>query len=76
MYNPNKKAGSAIDSAPIPTPAPPVSSTAKEVLDAELEFAQGQAGKKSFKKTLFGGSLAQNPLGDPGAPMSYKSKLG
>jgi hypothetical protein len=73
-----------IQSAPVPTPAPPVTANAAEVIQAENDFAKENLLKKSVKKTIFagdtggfmpgGGNMQGNAPGQP--PASYKGKLG
>lgn len=72
-----------IQSLPVPTPAPPVTASAAEVVQAEQDTAQQNLMKKSIKKTIFAGDsggFQHGQGGAPGAPISpstgYKGKLG
>ena len=74
----------AIDSLPVPTPAPPVAADAAEVIAAEQDYARQNLLKKSVKKTITpgGGDTGGFTLGEAGYPgmpqggvSSYK-KLG
>jgi len=69
----------AISSAPIPTPAPPVTANSAEVIQAEQDTAQQNLMKKSIKKTIFAGDTGgwQGGAGNPQQPpATFKSKLG
>lgn len=60
-----------IASAPVPTPAPPVTASSAEVVQAEHDLAQQNLIKKSVKKTVFAGdTMGFNPANAnvPGAP--------
>jgi hypothetical protein len=65
----------AIQSAPVPTPAPPVTSSAAEVIQAENDIAKQNLAKKSVKKTIFAGDT-HSMMGGPGmaapAPSTFK----
>ena len=67
-----------IAQAPVPTPAPPVTATAAEVIQAEQDLAQQNLIKKSVKKTIMAGDTggfvpgASNPANAPAAPATYK----
>lgn len=72
-----------IEQAPVPTPSPPVTNTAREVVQAESDFAKENLLKKSIKKTIFAGDTGgfggspNNPFSaSPGAPPPLKGKLG
>ena len=76
-------AAQQIQSAPVPTPAPPVTASSAEVIQAEHDLAQQNLMKKSVKKTIFAGDsggyqLNTNAGGDgsKATPTSYKSRLG
>jgi len=73
--NNGNNAASAIDSAPVPVPAPPVTADSAEVLAAQKDLARQNLLKKSVKKTIFAGDTSTN-MGGPGSPMlppaSYK----
>ncbi len=66
-----------IESAPVPTPAPPVTSTSKEVVEAEQDYARDNLLKKSIKKTILAGDTGGYGATQtgPGTP-SFKTKLG
>ena len=70
----------AIQSAPVPTPAPPVTQNNAAVLQAEHDMAQQNLLKKSVKNTIMagdtGGWTPGNPQGQAGAAAGYKAKLG
>lgn len=70
----------AIQSAPVPLPAPPVTENNKAVLMAEHDVAQSNLMKKSIKNTIkagdTGGFTPQSPLGSGGPATGYKAKLG
>ena len=72
----------AVASAPVPTPAPPVTADDPAVIQAEQDLAQQNLIKKSVAKTILAGDtggynpMAQNVAGQPGATTSYRSKLG
>jgi hypothetical protein len=58
-----------ISSAPTPTPAPPVTSSAAEVVQAEHDYAQQMLLKKSVSKTMFAGDThGFQPGGNNPAP--------
>lgn len=64
----------AINAAPVPIPAPPVTATAPEVLQAEHDVAQANLLKKSIKRTIVAGDtggyspMGQNPANASGGP--------
>ena len=70
-----------IASAPVPTPAPPVTPDDPSVIAAENDLAQQNLIKKSIKRTIYAGDTggyqpgASTP-GQPATVTSYKSKLG
>lgn len=70
--------GSSIASAPVPTPAPPVTSDSAEVIAAQNDYAKETMLKKSFKKTMIAGDTpwapgqGGYPMGPGGEPASYK----
>ncbi len=69
----------AIDSAPIPTPAPPVTPNNQAVLMAEHDMAAQNLLKKSISKTIMAGDTGGYSAGKPNAnPVAtgYKAKLG
>lgn len=57
-----------IQSAPVPTPAPPVTATNAEVVQAEQDVAQQNLLKKSVKKTIYAGDTGAFKVGQPGYP--------
>ena len=73
-----------VAAAPTPTPAPPVTSSQAEVIQAEHDVAQQNLMKKSIKNTVYAGDTGgfkgpgavapQNAAVAPTA--SFKSKLG
>ena len=72
-----------IASAPVPTPAPPVTSQDPAVTQAEHDFAQSNLLKKSVKRTILAGDTGGYMPGggggqgqQPGAQTGYKPKLG
>lgn len=69
---------SAIQSAPVPTPAPPVTASSAEVIQAEQDTAQQNLLKKSVKKTIFAGDTGggMRPGGPGSNPTGFRSKLG
>jgi hypothetical protein len=77
-----KGGAQAIQSAPVPLPAPPVTASSAEVIQAQQDFAQQNLMKKSVKKTIYAGDtggftpgMAGSP-GQPGpAPQTFR-KLG
>ena len=56
-----------IQSLPVPTPAPPVTGSSAEVVQAQQDLAQQNLMKKSIKKTIFAGDTAFQP-GQGGSP--------
>lgn len=69
--------GSQIASAPIPTPAPPVTATNPAVVQAEHDMAQSNLLKKSVKQTMIAGDTGGYQPGASGAaPSTFKAKLG
>ena len=81
-YFGEKASATAIESAPVPTPAPPVTSDAPEVIQAQQDLAQQNLLKKSVKKTMLAGDTggfspsAPNVAGQPPAQTGYKGRLG
>jgi hypothetical protein len=71
-----------IAGAPVPTPAPPVTSNNQAVQQAEQSQAQSNLLKKSVKNTILagdtGGYLPAKPnmAGQPDPITAYKAKLG
>lgn len=71
-----------IESAPVPTPAPPVTPDSQAVVAAELQAQQANAMKKSVQKTILAGDSGMysqkgmNMAGQPSQPTSFKTKLG
>lgn len=69
----------AIQSAPVPTPAPPVTANSAEVVQAEHDLAQQNLLKKSVKNTIkagdTGGFNPANPNlpGAPANPATYRA---
>lgn len=57
-----------IQSAPVPLPAPPVTSTSREVIQAEQDLAQQNLVKKSIKKTILAGDTGGYQPGMAGSP--------
>ena len=78
----NNNAAQAVESAPVPTPAPPVTANDPSVIQAENDQAQATLLKKSVKRTIDAGDTAgfnpKNPniAGAPANPTSFKTKLG
>jgi len=74
--------GNGIASAPVPTPAPPVTADDPAVVQAEQDLAQQNLIKKSVAKTILAGDTggyqpgAANAAGHAQSPTSYKAKLG
>ena len=70
----------AIESAPVPTPAAPVTATNSEVIQAQQDYAQQNLLKKSINKTILAGDTGgfqPGQMGAPGvggAPVSFKGK--
>jgi hypothetical protein len=57
----------AIQSAPVPLPAPPVTPNNATVMQAEHDVSQANLLKKSVKKTIFAGDTGGfNPQAQPG----------
>lgn len=54
--------------APAPVPAPPVTTNAPEVIQAEQDLAQQNLIKKSVKNTIYAGDTPYNPAGPAPAP--------
>jgi hypothetical protein len=71
-----------IASAPVPTPAPPVTSNNASVQQAEQDMAQQNLLQKSVKKTILAGDTGgylptgKNAVGQPNPITAYKTKLG
>jgi hypothetical protein len=68
-----------IESAPIPTPSPPVTTNNAEVIQAQQDLATSNLIKKSVKRTILAGDTGgyQPGAGAPPASVAgYKSKLG
>lgn len=69
-----------IASAPVPTPAPPVTADDPAVLQAEHDFANQQMLKKSVAKTMLAGDTGGFKPGNPnvaGQPSTgFRGKLG
>ncbi len=67
----------AIQSAPVPTPAPPVTASSAEVVQAEQDTAQQNLLKKSVKKTIYAGDTGgYKPGGEQAGPaFGFRSKL-
>jgi hypothetical protein len=74
--------GGGIVSAPVPTPAPPVTDTNKAVLQAQQDVAQQNLLQKSVKNTILAGDTggfvpgAKNVAGEASPITAYKTKLG
>lgn len=74
----------AVAAAPVPAPAPPVTSDAPEVVQAEMDMAKQNLLKTSINKTILAGDTggpmgpgaAPSAPGQPTAPTGYKAKLG
>lgn len=72
----------AVQSAPVPTPAPPVTADNPAVIAAEQDYAHQNLLKKSVKHTMLAGDTGgwnpANPsgAGAPGPVSGYRSKLG
>lgn len=74
-------AATEIESAPVPAPAPPVTTSNAEVVAAEQQVASQNLMKKSIKGTILAGdNLGYNPGGNNPAnaapPISTFRKLG
>ena len=74
---------SAVQSAPVPLPAPPVTSTNQAVVQAEQDMARSNLMKKTVQKTMLAGdtggyTMGQATAGQPSqaATTGYKGKLG
>lgn len=71
----------AIQQAPVPTPAPPVTANSAEVIQAEQDLAQQNLLKKSVKNTVHAGDTGGfNPAnsstpGAPANPASFKGRF-
>lgn len=72
---PGAQPAQQIQSLPVPTPAPPVTGSAAEVVQAQQDLAQQNLMKKSIKKTIFAGDTAFQPgqAGSPGNAMQGAS---
>lgn len=62
----------AIESAPVPLPAPPVTANNQAVMQAEHDYAKQQQGQKSVRKTIIAGDTggyqpAKPPTGPAGS---------
>lgn len=69
----------AIESAPVPTPAPPVTQNNAAVLQAEHDLASHNLLKKSINKTIYAGDTGGYQSSNPqaaGAAAGFKAKLG
>ena len=70
----------AIESAPVPTPAPAVSPNSTAVMQAERDYAQRNLLKKSVRKTIVagdtGGYQPNNPNPPIGPTAGYKPGRG
>ncbi len=66
-------AAQQIDSAPIPTPAPPVTPNNQSVLMAEHDMAAQNLLKKSVAKTIFAGDTGGY---NPAKPVQSKQTTG
>ena len=71
----------ATQSAPVPTPAPPVTADNQSVIAAEQDMARQNLIKKSVKNTILagdtGGYVAGNNPANAASPVTgYKAKLG
>ncbi len=65
-----------IQSAPVPLPAPPVVNTNAEVIQAQNDFAQRNALRKSVKKTIFAGDTGGYHAAAPGTLPGNRPTLG
>jgi hypothetical protein len=68
----------AVQAAPLPVAAPPVTTSSAEVIQAQQDIAQQNLMKKSIKKTVFAGDTG-GYKGMPGAgvgPAPTTPKLG
>ena len=82
FYFGGSSGASQIASAPVPTPAPPVTADNPAVIQAEQDLASQNLIKKSVKKTILAGDTGgynpggANAAGQSGSPAGYKAKLG
>ena len=82
LYLGGGSGASAIESAPVPTPAPPVTADNPAVIQAEQDLAQQNLIKKSVAKTILAGDTggyqpgAANAAGQAQSPTSYRARLG
>lgn len=78
FYKGGGSPAAAIQSAPVPLPAPPVTENNQAVVQAEHDIAQANLLKKTVKKTIFagdtGGWSPQNPMGNAQPQGGYKVK--
>lgn len=66
-----KKPAEAIQSAPVPLPAPPVTRDNEAVVQAEHDLARANLAKKSIKKTIFAGDTGGFQPTGPAKPATY-----
>jgi hypothetical protein len=69
----------AIQAAPTPVAAPPVTTSSAEVIQAQQDIAQQNLMKKSIKKTVFAGDTGGYkgmPATPAGGPSPTSAKLG
>lgn len=66
------KQAQAIQSAPVPLPAPPVTQDNQAVVQAQHDLSQANLLKKSVKKTIFAGDTGG--YGAPGQVGTYLKK--
>lgn len=71
----------AIQSAPVPTPAPPVTASSAEVIQAEHDMVQQNLLKKSIKQTIRAGDTGgfnpagANPANAPGPVSGFRGRF-
>lgn len=80
LFDKKESGAAAIDSAPVPTPAAPVSPNNPAAVQAEHDYSMANMLKKSVRKTIVagdtGGFTAANPNGTTGPVQGYKARLG
>jgi hypothetical protein len=66
----------AIQAAPTPVTAPPVTTSSAEVIQAQQDYAQQNMMKKSIKKTIMAGDTGGYKGMPPTGPSPTAAKLG
>lgn len=75
------QAAQQIASAPVPTPAPPVTASSAEVIQAEHDMVQQNLLKKSIKQTIRAGDsggfnpAGPNPANSPNPVTGFRGRL-